>query len=160
MLSHFSCVRLFATLWIIARQAPLSMGFPCKNTGVGCHALLQGIFPTHGTNPSLLYYQADSSPLAPSGKPRLSDSGYQLGCPLKAPCELYKLLMSVWVLAQEILSWLIWGKTLVIGNFKRFLGDFNGQTQLITAVLKSLLRLEVTSNTILQFKNLIQFHEF
>ena len=27
MLSHFSCVRLFATLWTIACQAPLSMGF-------------------------------------------------------------------------------------------------------------------------------------
>ena len=27
MLSHFSCVWLFATLWAIAHQAPLSMGF-------------------------------------------------------------------------------------------------------------------------------------
>ena len=27
MLSHFSCVRLFATPWTAARQAPLSMGF-------------------------------------------------------------------------------------------------------------------------------------
>ena len=27
LLSHFSHVRLFATLWAIARQAPLSMGF-------------------------------------------------------------------------------------------------------------------------------------
>ena len=27
---------------------------PGKNTGVGCHALLQGIFPTHGSNPGLL----------------------------------------------------------------------------------------------------------
>ena len=27
MLSHFSCVQLFATLWTIACQAPLSMGF-------------------------------------------------------------------------------------------------------------------------------------
>ena len=27
MLSQFSCVRLFVTLWITARQAPLSMGF-------------------------------------------------------------------------------------------------------------------------------------
>ena len=27
MLSHFSRVRLFVTLWIAARQAPLSMGF-------------------------------------------------------------------------------------------------------------------------------------
>ena len=26
---------------------------PGKNTGVGCHALLQGIFPTHGSNPGL-----------------------------------------------------------------------------------------------------------
>ena len=27
MLSHFSCVRLFVNLWIVAHQAPLSMGF-------------------------------------------------------------------------------------------------------------------------------------
>ena len=27
--------------------------FPGKNTGVGCHALLQGIFPTQGSNPCL-----------------------------------------------------------------------------------------------------------
>ena len=26
-----------------------------KNTEVGCHALLQGIFPTHGSNPNLLH---------------------------------------------------------------------------------------------------------
>ena len=28
---------------------------PGKNTGVGCHALLQGIFPTQGSNPHLLW---------------------------------------------------------------------------------------------------------
>ena len=27
MLSHFSCVRLFATQWTVAHKAPLSMGF-------------------------------------------------------------------------------------------------------------------------------------
>ena len=27
LLSHFSCVQLFATLWTVAHQAPLSMGF-------------------------------------------------------------------------------------------------------------------------------------
>ena len=27
VLSHFSCVRLFATLWTVAHQAPLSIGF-------------------------------------------------------------------------------------------------------------------------------------
>ena len=36
---------------------------PGKNTGVGCHFLLQGIFPTQGSNPHLLVspaLQADS----------------------------------------------------------------------------------------------------
>ena len=28
---------------------------PSKNTGLGCHALLQGIFPTQGLNPGLLH---------------------------------------------------------------------------------------------------------
>jgi len=28
---------------------------PGKNTGVGCHALLQRIFPTQGSNPGLLH---------------------------------------------------------------------------------------------------------
>ena len=28
--------------------------FPGKSTGVGCHFLLQGIFPTQGSNPGLL----------------------------------------------------------------------------------------------------------
>ena len=42
---------------------------PGKNTGVGCHALLQGIFPTQGSprSPTL---QADSLPAEPQGKPK------------------------------------------------------------------------------------------
>ena len=47
-LSRFSPVRLFATVWTIAHQDPLSMDSPGKNTGVGCPALLQGVFPTQG----------------------------------------------------------------------------------------------------------------
>ena len=35
-----SCVRLFTTPWTVAYQAPLSMDFPGKSTGVGCHCLL------------------------------------------------------------------------------------------------------------------------
>ena len=41
------------TPWTVAHQAPLSVGFPGKNTGVGCHALLQGIFLTRGWNSHL-----------------------------------------------------------------------------------------------------------
>ena len=50
-----SRVRLFATLWTVAHQAPPSMGSPGKSTGVDCHFLLQGIFPTQGSNPGLLH---------------------------------------------------------------------------------------------------------
>ena len=35
-------------------MAPLSWDFPGKNTGVGCHFLLQGIFLTQGLNLGLL----------------------------------------------------------------------------------------------------------
>ena len=37
-----------ATPRTVAQWAPPSMGFPDKNTGVGCHFLLQGIFLTQG----------------------------------------------------------------------------------------------------------------
>ena len=51
---------------------------PGKNTGVGYHALLQGIFPTQGSNPHqlcLLLWQAGSLIPAPPGKaPLFSDS--------------------------------------------------------------------------------------
>ena len=45
---------------------------PGKNTGVGCHALLLGIFPTQGLNLHLLcllHWWAGSLPLPPPGKP-------------------------------------------------------------------------------------------
>ena len=43
--------------------------FSGQETGVGCHFLLQGIFPTQGLNPRLLYWQADSIPLSHQGSP-------------------------------------------------------------------------------------------
>ncbi|XP_070336638.1 coiled-coil domain-containing protein 171 isoform X1 [Odocoileus virginianus] len=38
-----------------AVKVPMSMDSPGKNLGVGCHFLLQGIFPTQGLNPCLLH---------------------------------------------------------------------------------------------------------
>ena len=38
--------------------------FPGKNTRVGCHFLLQGIFLTQGSNSHLIHQQADSLPHA------------------------------------------------------------------------------------------------
>ena len=52
-----------------------SWDFPGKNTEVGCHFPLQGIFPTQGLNPHFLCHlnwQASSLPLAPPGPPGLS----------------------------------------------------------------------------------------
>ena len=40
-----------------------------KKTGVGCHALLQGIFPTQRSNLHLLHWQADSLPPHHLGSP-------------------------------------------------------------------------------------------
>ena len=50
---------------------PVDYSPPGKNTGVGCHALLQGIVPTEGSKLHLLrllHWQAGSLPLAPLGK--------------------------------------------------------------------------------------------
>ena len=54
VLNQFSHVRLFGTLWTIATSLLCRWDSPGKNTGVGCHALLKGIFPTHRSNPHLL----------------------------------------------------------------------------------------------------------
>ena len=47
-------------------------GFPGKNTGVGCHFLLQGIFLTQGLNPHvlrLLHHRRILYPLSHWGGP-------------------------------------------------------------------------------------------
>ena len=66
LLSHYSRVRLFATPWTVAHQAPPSMRFSRQEYGVGCHFLLQGIFTTQGSNQHflcLLHWQTYSLPL-------------------------------------------------------------------------------------------------
>ena len=50
-----SRVQIFATPWIVAHQAPLSMGFPRQEYWSGLPFLLQGIFPTQGSNLGLLH---------------------------------------------------------------------------------------------------------
>ena len=55
VLSSFSHVQLFATLWTVAHQTLLFHGIlQAKNTAVDCHAFLQGIFLTRGLNSCLL----------------------------------------------------------------------------------------------------------
>ena len=71
VLSRFSCVQLFETLWIVSHQATLHGDSPDKNTGGGCHALLQGILPAQGSNTCLLCllnWQVGSLSLVPRGE--------------------------------------------------------------------------------------------
>ena len=54
---------------------------PGKHTGVGCHALLQGVFLTKGWNPRLLHllhWQADSLPTEAPRKPFSCNNVIQL----------------------------------------------------------------------------------
>ena len=57
MLSCFSHVRLFATLWTVACQAPLYLGFSRQEywSGLLCPAL--GVFPTQGSILGLPHYR-------------------------------------------------------------------------------------------------------
>ena len=59
------CNRMDSSLY----QAPLSMGFLGKSTGVGCHFLLQGIFPTQGLNPGLPHCRQTLYRLSHQGSP-------------------------------------------------------------------------------------------
>ena len=58
------------TPWTVAHQAPLSMGFSRQESWSGCHALLQGIFPTQGLNPGLLHCRWILYQLSHKGNPQ------------------------------------------------------------------------------------------
>ena len=59
-------VRVFATLWTVARQAPLSMGFFRQDYWSGLPCPPPGDLPNWETeSASLLHWQAGSLPLAP-----------------------------------------------------------------------------------------------
>ena len=65
------CVNIQSWIVCLTLQSPelqparllCPWAFPGKNTGVGCHFILQGIFPTQALNPLLLHWQEDSLPL-------------------------------------------------------------------------------------------------
>ena len=78
VLSNFSHVRLFVTLWTVACQAPLSVGFSRQEYWSGLPCPLQEVFGTQGLNSCLWHPQhwlASSLLLVPPGKP-LKDSSF------------------------------------------------------------------------------------
>ena len=112
-LSH---VWFFATLW----------NSPGQNTRVGSLSLLQGIFPTHRSNPGLPHCRRILYQLSHKGRPRIldwvaysfssgsSDSGIELGSPaLQADClptELWEkpITFTINVSNFYLLAWEDW----------------------------------------------------
>ena len=69
-MNSLSRAQLFATPWTVACTKLLQpLDFPGKSTGMGCHFLLQGIFPTQGSNPGLPYRRQMLYHLSHQGSP-------------------------------------------------------------------------------------------
>ena len=66
-------VRLFAALWTVAHQAPLSMGLSRQEYWSGLPFPPPGDLPNLGIKPKSLALQADSLPSEPPGKPQIPD---------------------------------------------------------------------------------------
>ena len=74
-----------------------------KKTGVGCHALLQVIFPTQGSNPCFLclpHWQVGSLPLVKSGKSIWVS---------KSTVILCLVLMKSWLIGKDPDAGRAWG---------------------------------------------------
>ena len=88
------------------------------NTGVGCHALFQGIFPTQGSNLHLfclLHWQAGSLPLMPPGKPT-SSLEYSKSLFLR-PLHLQCILSSLFSTGETLRFKIHWAEQ-VVGNYR------------------------------------------
>ena len=101
-------------VWLVAQSSPtpcdptdwsplvpsVQGDSPSKNTGVGCHALLQGIFPTQGLNPCLPHCGWILYQLSHQGSPiKFTDQGkleYQTQPKTDIYVNLYKINTDVW----------------------------------------------------------------
>ena len=70
MLNRFCPVQLFVTPWTVARQAPLSMGFPRQDYWSGFPFPSPGGLPYPGSESASPALQVDLT-TAPAGKPRV-----------------------------------------------------------------------------------------
>ena len=101
MLSCFSHVCLFATLWTVAHQASLSMGFPRQEYWIGLLSPPPEDLPNPGIDShllSLLHWPVGSLPLAPPGKPHVCV------CVCVCVCVYVCVYKQLWVIHWIILS--------------------------------------------------------
>ena len=76
MLSLFSHVWPFATLWNVPAKLLCPQDFPGKNTRVGCHFLLHGLFPTQEGSTWISCIAGRFFTTKPPGKPLLLPFSY------------------------------------------------------------------------------------
>ena len=120
-----SSVWLFMTPWTVAVRLFFPWNFPWQNTRVGCHFLLQGIFPTQGSNLSLLHCRQTLYHLSHQGNDvfewnYINILGFPGGAGGKEALEI-----SVLSLGQEDTLQRSWQPTLVF-----WLGESHGQRSL------------------------------
>ena len=66
-----SCLTLWDPMDCSLPGSSIHGGSPGKDTGVGCHAFLQGIFPAQGSNPGLHHCRRILHHLSQKGSPRI-----------------------------------------------------------------------------------------
>ena len=112
LLSCFSRVGLFATLWAVARQAPLSTGIFRQEYWSGLPCPPARDLPNPGIKPRSFTLQANSLPSEPPGKlgamlyrDQIPGAGVSSSCASKS-------LVNIHILLQQVLGqsshWLIW----------------------------------------------------
>ena len=101
-----SVVSDLATQWTLVWQAPRPWGSLGRNTGVGCHFLLQRIFPTQGLNLALLHCRQILYPLSHLGSSCVSDMKVKVtqSCPTLCNPRDYTVRG---ILQARILEWLV-----------------------------------------------------
>ena len=121
LLSHFSCVRLFAAPRIVASHVSLSIAFYRQEYWSGLPCLPPGYLPHSGSEPAslnLLHSQGGSLPLAPSGMPLVESACESESCSVMydslGPHELYS-------------PWNSPGQNTEVGSFSLFQGIFPTQ---------------------------------
>ena len=104
--------------------------FPGKDTGVGFHSLLQGIFPTQGANPGLLHCRQILYWLSYKGSPNLLLATLEFpqapSCPVcfpSLPSSLYcwNLRMLSTCLWETLLAWQVPGLSSLLFMGEKFL---------------------------------------
>ena len=84
MLSCFSSFQLFATPWIVAHQAPLSIGFSRQEHWIGFPLPSPGDLPSPGIEPRSPALQADSLSSEPPGNLKRHPRRKPSDCPSRA----------------------------------------------------------------------------